>query len=272
METRPAESTSSQLSITAILAVAHVLSAQTPELDLAQKQIDANDLTAATATLESYLKEHPASAAAWIKRGNVADLAHDDRTALADYDRGRKERRTSGPPHLPPRPLLYEPAKHRSSPRPTRTRHDKTESLSAPNSTTRSSILSAPPPASKLSSRRTTSSSTPAPTLPTGPSTSGSGTGPSPPKMALGSATARSNASSMTASSSKAGPAPEAAQARASTTTTPAIKHGSSFGSTPQAAGRSMTKASIRMAPSVSPVTTPAPRANRSSNASPSST
>jgi hypothetical protein len=76
--------------IIAMLALGRSLPAQTPELDLAQKQIDANDLTAATTTLDSYLKEHPASAAAWIKRGNVADLAHDDHAALADYDLAEK--------------------------------------------------------------------------------------------------------------------------------------------------------------------------------------
>jgi hypothetical protein len=72
--------------IAAIFSVAKTLSAQSPELDLAQKQIDANDLTAASATLDAYLKDHPASAPAWVKRGNVAGLTHDEHAALADYD------------------------------------------------------------------------------------------------------------------------------------------------------------------------------------------
>jgi tetratricopeptide (TPR) repeat protein len=76
--------------ITATLVLGHALSAQSPELDLAQKQVDANDLTAAATTLDTYLKQHPANAAAWIKRGNVADLAHDDHAALADYDLAEK--------------------------------------------------------------------------------------------------------------------------------------------------------------------------------------
>jgi tetratricopeptide (TPR) repeat protein len=86
--------------IAAILLFAQALAAQTPELDLAQKQIDANDLSAAAATLESYLKEHPTSAAAWIKRGNVADSARDNHTALADYDRAEKN-------GVPPTLLTY---------------------------------------------------------------------------------------------------------------------------------------------------------------------
>ena len=90
--------------IAAILLFAHALAAQTPELDLAQKQIDANDLSAAAATLENYLKEHPASAAAWIKRGNVADLARDNHTVLADYDRAEKN-------GVPPTLLAYRRAR-----------------------------------------------------------------------------------------------------------------------------------------------------------------
>jgi tetratricopeptide (TPR) repeat protein len=90
--------------ISATLALGHALSAQTPELDLAQKQIDTNDLSAAAATLESYLKEHPASAAAWIKRGNIADLARDNHTALADYDRAEKN-------GVPPALLTYRRAR-----------------------------------------------------------------------------------------------------------------------------------------------------------------
>jgi tetratricopeptide (TPR) repeat protein len=90
--------------VAVMLALTHVLSAQTPELDLAQKQIDANDLAAATSTLDAYLKEHPASAAAWIKRGNLADLAHDDRTALADYDLAEKN-------GVPPALLTYRRAR-----------------------------------------------------------------------------------------------------------------------------------------------------------------
>ena len=90
--------------IFATLALGHALSAQTPELDLAQKQIDANDLPAATSTLDTYLKEHPASAAAWIKRGNVANLARDNHTALADYDLAEKN-------GVPPALLTYRRAR-----------------------------------------------------------------------------------------------------------------------------------------------------------------
>jgi hypothetical protein len=81
----------------ATLATGHFVLAQTPELDLAQKQIDANDLATATSTLDTYLKEHPANAAAWVKRGNVAGLVHDDHTALADYDLAEKN---GAPPAL----------------------------------------------------------------------------------------------------------------------------------------------------------------------------
>ncbi len=72
--------------IAAALALGQFVSAQSPELDLAQKQMDANDLTAATSTLDAYLKAHPTNAAAWIKRGIVAALADDHHAALADYD------------------------------------------------------------------------------------------------------------------------------------------------------------------------------------------
>jgi hypothetical protein len=81
----------------ATLATGHFVLAQTPELDLAQKQIDANDLAGATSTLDTYLKEHPANAAAWVKRGNLAGLVHDDHTALADYDLAEKN---GAPPTL----------------------------------------------------------------------------------------------------------------------------------------------------------------------------
>jgi hypothetical protein len=76
--------------IAAALAIGQTVSAQFPELDLAQKQIDANDLTAAATTLDIYLKAHPTNAAAWIKRGNVAALADDVHAALTDYDIAEK--------------------------------------------------------------------------------------------------------------------------------------------------------------------------------------
>ena len=76
--------------IAAALALGQTVSAQSPELDLAQKQMDANDLTAAASTLDAYLKAHPTNAAAWIKRGIVAALANDEHAALADYDMAEK--------------------------------------------------------------------------------------------------------------------------------------------------------------------------------------
>src|SRR6201984_621802 len=76
--------------IAAALSLGQTTSAQSPELDLAQKQIDANNLTAAASTLDAYLKAHPTNAAAWIKRGIVAALVDDNHVALADYDMAEK--------------------------------------------------------------------------------------------------------------------------------------------------------------------------------------
>jgi tetratricopeptide (TPR) repeat protein len=76
--------------IAAALSLGQTTSAQSPELDLAQKQIDANNLTAAASTLDAYLKAHPTNAAAWIKRGIVAALVDDNQVALADYDMAEK--------------------------------------------------------------------------------------------------------------------------------------------------------------------------------------
>ena len=76
--------------IAAALALGQTVSAQSPELDLAQKQMDANDLTAAASTLDAYLKANPTNAAAWIKRGIVSALANDEHAALADYDIAEK--------------------------------------------------------------------------------------------------------------------------------------------------------------------------------------
>lgn len=90
--------------IAAALALSQTVAAQSPELDLAQKQIDANDLIAAATTLDAYLREHPTNAAAWVKRGNVADLAHDDHAALADYDLAEKN-------GVPPAILSYRRAR-----------------------------------------------------------------------------------------------------------------------------------------------------------------
>jgi tetratricopeptide (TPR) repeat protein len=86
--------------IAAALAMGQTVSAQSPELDLAQKQMDANDLTAAATTLDVYLKAHPTNAAAWIKRGIVAALVSDDHAALADYDQAEKN-------GVPPAILTY---------------------------------------------------------------------------------------------------------------------------------------------------------------------
>jgi hypothetical protein len=72
------------------LALAQSPAAQSPEIDLAQKQIDANDLPGATATLDAFLKEHPGNAAAWVKCGSVASLSHNEHAALADYDLAEK--------------------------------------------------------------------------------------------------------------------------------------------------------------------------------------
>lgn len=90
--------------IATALTVCPALPAQSPEIDLAQKQINANDLTAAARTLDTYLQEHPTSAAAWINRGNVANLADDNHTALADYDQAEKN-------GAPPSMLTYRRAR-----------------------------------------------------------------------------------------------------------------------------------------------------------------
>jgi hypothetical protein len=76
--------------IAAALALGQTASAQSPELDLAQRQIDTNDLVAAATTLDAYLKAHPTNSAAWIKRGILAALVHEDHTALAAYDMAEK--------------------------------------------------------------------------------------------------------------------------------------------------------------------------------------
>lgn len=76
----------------ALLAAALACSsfAQVPELDLAQKQAAANDLTSAAATLDAYLKLHPDNATAWARRGTVASQAHDESSALSDFDLAEK--------------------------------------------------------------------------------------------------------------------------------------------------------------------------------------
>ena len=84
-------STRLTLALIASLTLSAATLAQTPpELDKAQKQADANDLTAAASTLDAYLKLHPERAPGWARRGIVASQANDDHAALADFDLAQK--------------------------------------------------------------------------------------------------------------------------------------------------------------------------------------